>query len=226
MKIIALLFALFLSASSAQAELYTRADRRGENAPVSVSEDLPTLVHYLIEPFDTDKQKARSLLSWIVYHIDYDDAQYQAYKDLTYKTKRGIQRFVKNWNTGDIFITRVGMCRDIAELYQRMLLIAGLDASVVTGDVEQGPHAWTAVKIDGKWLFVDPTWAMRGKKYIDGSETQDVFGHKQMIKKRTKGDREALKKREGRSMADEWFLVPAHKMKKTHKPDDARWLKP
>ncbi|MBP5160680.1 MAG: hypothetical protein ILP11_01335 [Alphaproteobacteria bacterium] len=226
MRIIFFCLTLLLSVSVAHAELYTQADRRGERASIEVAQDMPTLVHYLTEPFDSDKQKARALLSWIVYHIDYDDAQYQAYKKLTYKTKRGNQRFVKDWNTGDICVTRVGMCRDIAELYQRMLLMAGLDASVVTGDVDRGPHAWTAVKIDGKWLFVDPTWAMRGKKYIDSNETQSVQGHKHMVKQRQKGDKAALRKREGRSIADEWFLVSPQKMKQTHKPDDARWLNP
>lgn len=217
---------LLLSVATARAELYTQADKRGENAPIEIAQDMPTLVHYLIEPFEGDKQKARALLSWIVYHIDYDDAQYQAYKSMTYKTKRGVKKFVKDWNTDDIFITRVGMCRDIAELYQRMLLMAGLDAVVITGEVDLGPHAWTAVKIDGQWLFVDPTWAMQGQKYVAGFDTRDVQSHKQLIKQRKKGDKAALKKREDRSIANKWFLVSAQKMRKTHTPDDPRWLKP
>ena len=225
MKIVAFLLFMLLSMPIAYADLYARADKRGENAPVQVSQDMPTLVKYLTEPFDTDKAKARALLSWIVYHIDYDNVQYQAYKNKTYKTKTSTKRFVKEWNTGDIFVTRVGMCRDIAELYQRMLLMAGLDAMVVTGDVAQGPHAWTAVKIDGKWLFVDPTWATRGNKYVNSSDSS-VYTHKQMVKQREKGDKETLKKRSDRSIADEWFLVTPQKMKRTHKPDDARWLNP
>ena len=222
MRIIAFLFALLLAVSTAHAETYMRADSRGENAPVKVSQDINGLVKYLTEPFDSDKQKARALLAWIVYHIDYDKAQAKSQDDRIYYTKTS----KKNWSSDDIFETRTGMCGDIAKLYQKMLLMSGIDADVVSGRAKNDRHAWTAVKIDNKWLFVDPTWAMGGKIYIDDWEKQDSYGHKKMIKNRKNGNKEILKKRENRFIVDKWFLVSPRDMKQTHTPDDPRWLNP
>jgi hypothetical protein len=48
--------------------------------------------------------------------------------------------------------------------------LAGLDSVVISGyagfgvtrkNMEANRHAWNAVKINGQWEFVDPTWAMQ-----------------------------------------------------------------
>ena len=143
-------------------------DNRGKNAPTRYDTDMKTLVDYLVEPYTRDEDKARVILAWIVYHVDYD--QYKLKKMMDYSSSLRARR-QNEISTGDIWQTRIGICDDIAELYQRMALMAGLDSVVITGYAGHGitnrnkgdyRHAWNGVKIDGKWALVDPTWAMKG----------------------------------------------------------------
>ena len=152
---IAALLGVFLS-TAVWAANWRTVDARGIDAPATVEDSLPHLVQYLTEPYANDEEKkARVILAWIVSHIDYDNykAQTALLPVLRYSTPTGE-------GSGDIFDTRVGLCGDIADLYQRMAGLAGLDSVVVEGiagynlkrtDVEKKRHAWNAVKINGQW---------------------------------------------------------------------------
>lgn len=222
------LFALLLLSCNAFATNYRSVDSRAQKVPASYNESLPKLVKYLVEPYEkSEEKKARALMSWIVYHIDYDE--YKA--DSITKTKYATRLQKNRVSTGDIFETRVGVCEDIANLYQRMAGLAGLDSVVIKGyagyDVNaqnknQRTHAWNAVKIDGKWEFVDPTWAMRGDVSAFG-DVNSRAAHNRQIKKRMQNDIKTKKTRDNRNIDDRWFMTKPKEMIKTHYPYDDEW---
>ena len=53
--------------------------------------------------------------------------------------------------------------------------IAGLPSAVVSGTAKEGnseiPHAWNAVSLDGRWLYLDVTW----DDPVGGAERHDYF---------------------------------------------------
>ncbi len=62
-----------------------------------------------------------------------------------------------------------GDCYEFAALFSAMAQAAGYDSRVVTGLAWAGddmggfaPHAWNEIRINGRWLSVDPTWNQVG----------------------------------------------------------------
>ena len=207
---------------------YRSVDARAQRVPSAYDDSLPKLVAYLTEPYEhNEEKKARAILAWIVYHIDYDEYTLES------RTKNRYVSRYRNDRTsaGDIFETRVGVCDEIAHLYQRMAGLAGLDSVVVTGfagsDVtlhnkEQRRHAWNVVKINGKWEFVDPTWAIKGD-YTAFGDVNSKAAHNREIKKRLRNERRTKKVRDNRFVDDRWFMTKPREMIKTHYPQDDRW---
>lgn len=226
-KILLVLFFMFF-AFSVNAANYRSVDSRAQKVPKQYEESLPKLVQYLVKPYENNEEKkARVLMAWIAYHIDYDD--YKA-DTITQSASRRRKRNAIAM-TGDIFETRVGVCQDIANLYQRMAGLAGLDSVVITGyagfgvnrrNMENSRHAWNAVKIDGQWEFVDPTWSMQGnvKAFEDVNSRSE---HRREIKKREKNTSKTNKTRKNRNIDDRWFMTKPNEMIKTHFPDDDTW---
>ena len=115
MKKILIYIFIVLFSFSALAANYRSVDSRAQRVPQQYDSSLPKLVSYLIEPFqDNEEKKARVLMAWIVYHIDYDDYKADTITNSAYRrSKRN-----KVAMSGDIFQTRVGVCEDIANLLQ------------------------------------------------------------------------------------------------------------
>ncbi len=225
-KIILTLF-ICLFSFCAFAANYRSVDARAQKVPKQYEESLPKLVNYLIEPYkNNEEKKARAIMAWIVYHIDYDD-----YKADSISKTSSLRRTTSRVSSGDIFETRVGVCGDIAALYQRMAGLAGLDSVVVNGyagfnvtrrDMSDSRHAWNVVKIDGKWEFVDATWAMQG----DVVAFQDInsrAAHSRELKKRERNASKTNKTRKNRYVDDRWFMTEPREMIKSHFPDDSKW---
>ncbi len=229
MKIIyaVLLLILFMAPPSFSAEPpadttdYTQADERAKNAPEF--DDMPDLVRYLIQPFRADeKLKARVIFTWIATHIQYD-----AYKaDNIVKLNNRKRGFVKK---NDPYLTRLGVCGDIATLFVKMALRAHLNCEKIVGKAgydltpqtaAQAPHAWNAVKIKGKWYLLDVTWAMGGQYVLDQTYKKHR-DYKKMLKER---QRHPEKIELGdRPLDDYWFLTPPEEMIKTHFPNTQKW---
>lgn len=103
----------------------------------------------------TDTEKARIIYSWITKHIDYDT---EAFFNNQFQ-------FLK---PEEILTQRKGICSGYAILFRALAKAMGLDAVAVTGyakgdgylvgDDTRENHAWNAVKIDGYWYLMDPTW--------------------------------------------------------------------
>ena len=227
MKKFLLIFLFSLICFNANAKNYRSVDSRAQKVPTQYEESLPKLVKYLVEPYEKDEEKkARVLMAWIVYHVDYDE-----YKADTI-TSSSYRRHPNRVSTGDIFETRVGVCQDIANLYQRMAGLAGLDSVVVTGyggfnvtrrDMEDNRHAWNAVKINGNWELVDPTWAIRGPNAVAFQDVNSRAAHAKEIRKRERNTTKTNKARKDRVFDNRWFMTDPKEMIKSHFPDDEKW---
>ncbi len=142
-----------------------------KNAPeIQQHSELSKVVQYLIKPYHSDQEKALSILTWIVYNIDYDDYVYRQ-KDKNNKSRRDLSKNIPI--QGDIIQTRLGVCIDIANIYTEMLKLADIEARTITGcnagmgdqqGCQENPHAWNAVWIEDQWELVDPTFAMGDAK--------------------------------------------------------------
>ncbi len=233
MRKILLCLGIILWAFKVWAVDYTAIDRYAYEAPpLRTKAGLSKLVRHLTSPYQTDTEKARVILAWIVHNIDYDDFKFRAIEDEVDRTKKKDRDLYIPQN--DILETRMGVCKDIAQLYKKMLEMAGLSAVVIDGNaghdmtyeqLKRGEkkHSWNAVKIDRKWEYVDPTWAMDGEGTESLGDISKKKEYKKIIKERKKKSSDVKLPREGRFINDHWFLTDKEEMIKTHFPDEERW---
>ncbi len=198
---------------SVQAATMRSADYRAYNAPSSFNNDLPGLVKYLIQPYkENEKMKARVIFAWIAYNIKYD--QYEA--NYSYEARNNIG----NASPLKTFKRRSGVCRDFASLYKYMANMAGLECTIISGMVKEGPHAWNAVRIDEKWELLDVTWAARNSDTFRNIKNDRDY-ERAVLKRQLSQSKNRNKN--GKWIDDKWFMTPPKRMIKTHVPANQRW---
>jgi hypothetical protein len=108
----------------------------------------------------------------------------------------------------DVIRTRKAICSGYSDLFKQLCELAGLKTVVINGYAKgygytpytkflSTNHAWNAVFLNGKWQFVDVTWAAGPPK--------EIAGKNPIIDLNT------------------YFFIPPEKLIKTHLPEDPIW---
>lgn len=227
---------------------YSAIDSFAENAPpLKTNTGLPKLVNYLVKSYKSDVAKARVLLAWIVYNIDYDSARLKRITDGKEPQDIEISLNVEeDPRTGELVLrhgdlkilhtedtiqrtlqTRKGICKDIARLYHHMCQLAGLETEIVNGyaceqtqEIQTSEaHMWNAIKINGMWYFVDPTFALRGRIIYVNDQSEAKMVERQLRQGRDVDKMKGVKK----VVDNKWFLIDKEKIIQTHFPFERRW---
>lgn len=104
----------------------------------------------------SDIEKVYTVYTYIITHCAYDsDASSSSHK---------AYGLLKNGKA---------VCDGYAEAFMLFMVINGVDAEVITGRADSGPHAWNQVKIDNNWYNLDLTW----DDPIDSVTGKDISGH-------------------------------------------------
>lgn len=164
----------------------------------------------LTSGYNTDKEKLRSIFSWITEHISYrvkrtgistnnfvshplsaDTARWKSANDMTAEL---------------VLQSKSAVCDGYSRLFKSLCDYAGLRSAIITGfakgDLSRQPafrcnHTWNAVFIDSAWRLLDVTWASGYTSY-----SGDQFFKKY----------------------DEKYFLPAPEdFLRDHYPDDLRW---
>ena len=136
---------------------YEEIDAHALAAPASAEVSVSSLAAYLIEPAANDRERARAIFRWICENIDYDLGSY-------FTGRLG------STNSTDVLKSRSSVCSGYSDLFSALAREAGLETVEIRGYGKgysyrpgqrfSGPynHAWNAVKINGSWYLMDPTW--------------------------------------------------------------------
>jgi len=102
----------------------------------------------------TDAEKA--LTAYIRYceTLDYDEALAEIPLSWTYLYYEDNPRYNEGYRA---LMEGKGVCSGFAIGYSFLLSQMGLDSYCVFADGTRDAHAWTAMKLSGKWYFADPT---------------------------------------------------------------------
>ncbi len=162
----------------------------------SSSTEIQALTREVVGGLDSDRDKAHAIYRWVGENIAYN---------------------VKGLYSGDlgdnspeaVLRDRIAVCAGYARLFDVMCREAGLESEVVSGrsrtEGDELPpslrdsdtnHAWNAVKVDGNWHLLDPTWGA-------GSVNEE----RQFV----------------RNPNDEWFLVDPAVFIYSHLPAEQKW---
>jgi len=203
--IIAVFFFLLPHWTNAQYKEFTEVDRYAANVGYYRAD---TLAGLLTKPYNTERQKVRSIFYWIAQHIAYDvpKARGDRHYYFSYRTK------LDSINQRREMINKIvaghkGICEDYSRLFCLLCEYAGIRAEMVTGYARSGveiagddrkpEHAWNAVLIDKRWHLLDVTWAAG---YVT---RRDAFVP---------------------HYNNYYFLTPPEHMKLNHLPEDDKWL--
>lgn len=112
----------------------------------------------------TDKDKVMAIYDWVSRNITYDYTAYEYWlmdDRGEYLTDEQDFRITKAGDPFYVYAQKTAICGGYANLCWLMASIAGVPVAYISGidRLEQGPHAWNAALLDGKWLFFDATWS-------------------------------------------------------------------
>lgn len=136
---------------------YRKISKRSQSSPRIYSLSVYHLANYLAAQTKTDLEKVRSIYVWISHNITYDMKGYNADKLPDYRPQA-------------VLNNKVAVCEGYAKLFDALCHESGVRSAIIRGyskgygykpgdrfDVSN--HAWNAVFIDGRWQFIDVTWA-------------------------------------------------------------------
>lgn len=155
--------------------------------------DIKALAGFINTNFETDQQQAAAIYWWLGKHIRYDATSALKQRSISYKSQQQI--------TSEAFSSRKAVCEGYAGIMDSVFRLLNIPSYIISGYTRQGetisavPHAWNVAKIAGQWQFFDPTWA---SGYLNGRRFEAQFN-------------------------EDFFMLSAEEMRKTHIPYDPIW---
>jgi hypothetical protein len=165
---------------------------QAEGQTAAVPTEVAALATQLVQGQSSERDKALALYDWIAQNVRYDMASFLA-EDLPDPSPELV------------LSSRLAVCEGYARLFMAMSHAVGLEAVMVPGyskgfapdeDRSKPDHAWNAVKLDGQWVLLDPTW---GSGHIDQSKAFVA------------------------EFSRDWFAVPPERFVATHLPAEEKW---
>jgi transglutaminase/protease-like cytokinesis protein 3 len=145
------------------------------NAQSIDADNIDTLAERLTAPYISEKEKVRSIFSWITQHIAYNVGIFNYSRRLNPVVYNSFPEDTASvWRSADemtaqrVLRRRVAVCDGYAKLFKTLCDYAGIQSVVVTGyakgylgggDRFRSNHSWNAVRVDSTWQLVDVTWA-------------------------------------------------------------------
>jgi len=127
--------------------------------------------------FNNDSDKVRAAFFWLATNFRYNLKEYYNPKKRRYnfrysseQEKQQKLQAIKDAIVAVAFRTKYGVCEEYAQAFKKICDLLQIEAEVIVGNVRINPneigkpknttnHAWNGVKVNGKWLIVDATWA-------------------------------------------------------------------
>lgn len=175
--------------------------------------DPETLAAKINQDFSSDQDKSRAVFMWLATNIRYDlEAYYNPTKtsfSFQYSSEAEKQekiQAIRNQIVQKTFATKQGVCENYAQSFKKVGDLVGLETAIIKGSVRNSAteignvsqtanHAWNAIKLNGKWLYLDATWAA-------GSEMNGKWQ---------------------RNYNDYFYDMPLEKIFQTHYPEEKIW---
>lgn len=183
MKKTLLLFGILLSFAFLNAQELDKIDAIVAQYPKSfnASEELAALIS---NDFDTDKDKARAIYSWITNNVKYDiEAHFSKKKKKRIKYKDKVDKAQKERKAriqieNKALSKHLALSEGYATLYKRLCELTGLYGYIIKGtaklrtyDIDRIPrmqnYLWNVVQIDKEWFFVDATLGAGTVDYLE-----------------------------------------------------------
>ncbi len=126
----------------------------------TIYDNAKTVLRKIIRNDMTDLEKVVAIFDWVQSTNVYD------YELLDYTSKEGglvtdVGHYKDFYLEGILYDldNSLAVCDGIAKTFTLLCNMEGIDSIKINGTAGGGGHAWSKVKLDGVWYFVDATWA-------------------------------------------------------------------
>ncbi|NDP20123.1 MAG: hypothetical protein GZ091_03445 [Paludibacter sp.] len=190
MKLLFSILIFFFQVSHCFSVDYSKIDKQSATVPQNLK-SAEEIAGYLTKNLNNSTEKTRAIYYWISHNIRYDMEMLTSNKSVTTTQELVV----------DVLKRRKGVCANYAELFHTCCKSVGIESYVINGFTKFDgklatiSHAWNGVVIDGKYYFIDVTWAA-------GHEDNGKYIHE---------------------FNDQFFLIQPSEFIKTHMPFDPIW---
>ncbi len=105
--------------------------------------------------------KYRDIHDWLVENVEYDYRFADIVTGNWYDLSDQDKAYYTESNSANIYgaiVEKFAVCTGISEAYKYICSKCNLECLVVTGQTDEGGHAWNIVSIYGRYFLVDCTW--------------------------------------------------------------------
>lgn len=125
-----------------------------------VTDEVQAKSDELCRGLSTDTEKVTAIHAWMVENIYYD-------KPVSMRTSPRVKDGVDTQSPENVLDNKRAVCEGYSNLFQALCWAQKIPCVCVLGDAGE-QHAWNAVQLDGKWLWVDSTWDTFNTYYGEG----------------------------------------------------------
>ncbi|MEQ6124557.1 transglutaminase domain-containing protein [Pseudotenacibaculum sp. MALMAid0570] len=135
---------------------------------------IEALAKQIDNDYSTAIEKARAAYSWISMNLTYNNKNPFEISNTTIYVVSDQNDYIRRVQKNDekimmkAFKTKSAVCKGYALLFKRICDLLKIENQLVLGYIKnssyqigympsQKNHAWNVIKIDGKWIFIDPT---------------------------------------------------------------------
>ncbi|WGH75398.1 transglutaminase domain-containing protein [Tenacibaculum tangerinum] len=206
-----LLFLFFLVTGSVSAQDFSLIEEKVNNYPQF--KKVARLTQQIAKDFNTEEQQVQAAFYWLAYNIQYDlHAYYHPTQKRIYFSYRNEQeklekqQAIKDSIVNQTLTTRKAICEGYAQTFAKICSMLQIENEVIRGHIRNSSrdignakpnanHAWNAVKLHGKWIYIDATWAAG---VVNNNRWHSLFNAY-------------------------YYNIPKEKYFKTHFPEEKRW---
>ncbi len=135
------------------------------------------LANQIDNDFESDEEKVKATFYWLAKNIRYNLREFYNPKQRSYRFSYSSEaerlqklQAIKDRLINKAFLTKLGVCEEYAQSFKKVCDLLGIEAFVIKGYVRINTseigvipsstnHAWNAVKLNGKFIILDATWA-------------------------------------------------------------------
>lgn len=170
----------------------------------------------IMDDFNNDYNRAAAIYVWMASQIKYDAKAFfsgRVQRSAQFSYRNEAEKIQKERQLRDELAEatlkkKKAVCQGYSELYRLLCEACGIQCAVISGYSRTGindigkirsepDHAWNAIRINDKWLFVDATW---GAGHVD-------FKSRKFVP----------------SFTSAFFAVPSTVFAYNHFPEDPQW---
>ncbi|AUC15946.1 hypothetical protein BTO06_12640 [Tenacibaculum sp. SZ-18] len=172
---------IFFSILVANAQDFSSINSKIKTYPGLITAD--KLAQNIKQDFKDKEEQVKAIYSWLTANIRYDLEEFynpnrETKVSFSYQTLEERDRklkAIKDEMVNETLSTRKAVCEGYAQTFSKVCTLLDIENEVIEGYIRSSSnrigrplrspnHSWNAVKLNGKWIYIDATWGA-GSEY-------------------------------------------------------------